>query len=91
MIPYLTWLWEAFFILNRTRGWIGGMATTPAPLSFEALDRMAHRLAVADGEDFDRYLYLMLRMDAVYLAHTAQEMKGNKSQDQSAPQPGPKR
>jgi len=44
---------------------MGGLV--PQPISYEAIDRWAHRFGLFDPDEFDRFLTLLMAMDSEYM------------------------
>ena len=67
--PWLEDIWEAFWVLSRSRHWISlGMAgSMPGPIPFEAIYFYAERCKISSEEDFHRFVYLLGSLDEDYL------------------------
>lgn len=70
MFDDLLWVWQAFSALNASRH-IGASAVGGIP--FEAIDRYAARYEV---DDFERFHYLIAKLDAVYVKTVNRPTKG---------------
>lgn len=55
---------RAFTTLSRGRNYTFGGAL---PISFEAIDRYAMRYEVCGAEEFERFLHMILRLDAAFM------------------------
>ncbi len=61
-------VWEAFWTLTVGRQYVStGMGATPAPLSFEAIDRYARRFGPHNADGFEEFLILLTALDREYL------------------------
>lgn len=64
---YLNFVWEAFWELCSDRPVVpmGGVGAIP----FSSIDRYSARVGLSDTDHFTRFLTLIRRMDAKYLAN----------------------
>ena len=66
LYPDLQDVWQAWEILSPRRNWLGGMSAAPLPISFETVDCYARRYGCSQ-EEFEDLLYLVARLDAVFI------------------------
>ena len=63
---------RAFLVLSQGRNYTFGGAL---PITFEAIDRYASRYGIDNIDDFERFLYMITRLDAAYLKSQQEKPK----------------
>lgn len=78
LLPGLSWVWEAFWDLDTTRGWLG--PGTPGPIPWTALDAWSRR-AELDDEAHHALVTLVAAMDRTFRESMARRLRQDTSKD----------
>tara|TARA_R110000765_G_scaffold172240_2_gene277059 strand:- start:154 stop:405 length:252 start_codon:yes stop_codon:yes gene_type:complete len=74
--PDLLGIFTAFITLSRGRNVTA--FGSPAPISFESIDRYATRLNIDTLDDFERFVEIIATLDSVYLTAQSEKKKDTK-------------